>query len=466
MKTTFFLCIAFCAVAFFSCKKESFITSPDANIIITTDTLHFDTVFTSTGSVTQSFKIINDNDQKLRINKIQLKGGASSSYQINADGFKGPEVSNLEINANDSLYIFVSVAINPGNDILPFIIRDSIEITYNNNLKKVQLEAWGQNAHFFRHREITNTETWTNDLPYVILGSLYIRPGATLNIEKGCRIYIHADAPIIIDGTLKVNGLKDSADRVYFQGDRLDEPYKNFPAGWPGLFFRAGSKDNILNYAILNNAYQTIAVAEPSVNANPKITLNQCIISNAYDAGILAVNSDIKATNCLVSNCGKNIFFLQGGNYNLTNCTVASYSNFFIQHKEPALFISNSISVNNVPVINNLDAVFRNCIFWGEGGLVDNEVVVAKEGSSTFNVTFDHVLMKVQADPSNSTLTGIIKQEPQFDSINTAQNFYNFHLKPGSPAIDKGVENTGVAVDLDGKMRPAILPDLGAYEKQ
>jgi hypothetical protein len=74
--------------------------------------------------------------------------------------------------------------------------------------------------------------------------------------------------------------------------------------------------------------------------------------------------------------------------------------------------------------------------------------------------------MKVLADPSHSTLTEIIKQDPQFDSINTAQNFYDFHLKPGSPAIDKGAENTGVAVDLDGKMRPAILPDLGAYEKQ
>lgn len=465
MKTSFTLCITFLSVLLFSCKKDSFITSPDASVILTADTLHFDTVFTTTGSTTQVFKIINNNNQKLRIDKIQLKGSASSSFQINADGFKGPQVNNLEINSNDSLYVFVSVSINPNAGNLPFIIRDSIEIDYNGNTKKVQLEAWGQNAHFYRQKQIAGNETWTNDLPYVILGSLYIQPNAILNIEKGCRIYVHADAPIIIDGSLKINGQKDTADRVYIQGDRLDEPYKNYPAGWPGLFFRAPSKDNVLNYAIINNAYQAIAISDPSVNANPKITLNQCIINNAYDAGIIAVNSNIKATNCLISNCGKNIFLVKGGNYNFTHCTVASYSNFFIQHKEPVLFVSNSIRINNVPDIKNIDAVFRNCIFWGEGGLVDNEVVVVKDGNSAFNVQFDNPLMKVKTDPANSTLTNIIKQDPGFDTINTSKRFYNFHLKPGSPAIDKGI-NAGVFIDLDGKARPFGLPDLGAYEKQ
>ena len=72
-------------------------------------------------------------------------------------------------------------------------------------------------------------------MPYVILGSLLVNR-QTLTINKGCRIYVHADAPLVVDGTLKVNGLKDTADRVYFQGDRLDDPYKDFPASWPGVF--------------------------------------------------------------------------------------------------------------------------------------------------------------------------------------------------------------------------------------
>ena len=81
---------------------------------------------------------------------------------------------------------------------------------------------------------------------------------------------MHADAPIIVDGTLKVNGVKDTADRVYFRGDRLDEPYKDFPASWPGIYFSPTSKDNVLNYAVIKNAYQAIAVQDPSPNANSK----------------------------------------------------------------------------------------------------------------------------------------------------------------------------------------------------
>jgi hypothetical protein len=54
---------------------------------------------------------------------------------------------------------------------------------------------------------------------------------------------------------------------------------------------------------------------------------------------------------------------------------------------------------------------------------------------------------------------------PQFDSINTAKNFYDFRLKDTSPAINAGT-NSLVTSDLDGKVRPIGLPDLGTYEKQ
>ncbi|MGH2553432.1 MAG: choice-of-anchor Q domain-containing protein, partial [Chitinophagaceae bacterium] len=281
-------------------------------------------------------------------------------------------------------------------------------------------------------------------------------------INRGCRIYVHADAPIIVNGTIKVNGLKDTVDRVYFLGDRLDDPYKDFPASWPGIFFQTSSKDNVLNYAVIKNAYQAIGIQDPSPNANPKLTLNECVIDNSYDAGIISLNSSITATNCLISNCGKNIFLAGGGNYLFTHCAVPTYASSFIDHRYPVLTVSNSI--NNTS--NNLTATFRNCIFWGSSGLVDNEVVVLKSGTTTFNVNFDYNLWKVVTTPSNITSNQIINnQTPQFDSINTQKNYYNFRLKASSPAINKGV-NTGLPIDLDGKPRPVGLPDLGCFEKQ
>ena len=78
--------------------------------------------------------------------------------------------------------------------------------------------------------------------PMLFLDHLLINANQTLTINKGCRIYVHADAPVIVDGTLQVNGLKDTVDRVYFRGDRLDDPYKDFPASWPGIFFHTSSQ--------------------------------------------------------------------------------------------------------------------------------------------------------------------------------------------------------------------------------
>ncbi|MGZ5190965.1 MAG: hypothetical protein ACXWCZ_08070, partial [Flavisolibacter sp.] len=172
------------------------------------DTLHFDTVFTSTGSISQFIRIFNNNDKGIHVSSVRLAGGNNSFFKINVDGIAGPLVNNIDIAANDSTYIFVTVSINPTTANLPFIVRDSIEISYNGNKKFIQLDAYGRNAHFLRDRTIKINEVWNNDLPYVILGHLIIDTNATLTINKSCQIYMHADAPFIVDGSLKVNGEK------------------------------------------------------------------------------------------------------------------------------------------------------------------------------------------------------------------------------------------------------------------
>ncbi len=448
-----------------ACKKNTFITG-NANLGTSVDTLHFDTVFTTTGSVTQFLRIYNQNDQKLRLSNISLSGGTASAFRINVDGTPGPSVKNIEVEANDSLYVFVSVSIDPTSANLPFVIRDSIRIEYNGRDRWVQLDAWGQNAHFFRSKVIKSDETWTNDKPYVILGGLQVDTNVTLTIEKGCRIYAHADAPILVDGTLRVNGEKSESDRVIFRGDRLDNPYRDYPAAWPGIFFRGVSKNNVLQYAVIENAYQGIVAEQPSVNANPKLVLSRTIVDNCYDAGIIGVHSSIRADNCLISNCGKNIMLVYGGQYDLTNCTAAAYSNSYIQHKEPVMTVSDFVRQGNNQYTAALDASFRNCIFWAPNGLADNEVVTQKQGNAGFNVSFQNCLWRVKNDPANITQSNTIaNQDPLFESIDTQKQLYNFRLKSNSPAINKGIA-TSFTLDLDGNPRNNGLPDLGCYEKQ
>lgn len=459
--------IVFFLVLASACKKESFTSSRDAAVELTADTLRFDTVFTSVGSITQLFKIKNENNQKLLLSKVSLKGGTGSSFKINVDGVIGPDVSNIEMEANDSIYVFVSVSINPNVAALPFVIRDSVEIEFNGNKKKVQLEAWGQNGNFLRGRKITGNVTWTNNLPYIILGGLQVDTNATLTIQKGCRIYLHADAPFFVDGTLKITGEKNDSTRVYFSGDRLDAPYDDYPGSWPGIYFRGNSKDNVLQYAVVKNAYQGIVTEQASVNANPKLILNECIIDNCYDAGILGIQSSITARNCLISNCGKNLVLAYGGDYQFNHCTAVAISNSYISHKDPSLFLSNNARQGNAILTGNLAASFSNCIFWGENGTVEDEVIISKQGTTAYSVSFKDCLWKVKTNPSNiTTATNIISnQPPQFDSINTEKRFFNFRLRNNSPAVNKGSASS-VTIDLDGKPRPMGLPDLGCYEKQ
>ena len=446
-----------------SCRKETYIESPDARISVSLDTLRFDTVFTTTGSITGLVKVFNDNDQKLKLSYIRMAGGQSSYFRMNADGTEAQEVRDLDILAKDSLYIFISVTINPNASKLPFLVQDSVLIGYNGNEQKIQLEAYGQNAHFIRNGFVKTNTLFGNDLPYVILGGLLVDTNAILTIDKGARMYFHADAPLVIDGTLEVTGTKK--DSVLFTGDRLDEGYRDLPASWPGIYFRSSSKNNSLQYAVIKNAYQGLVADQPSLNANPKLTLRECIIDNIYDAGIYGIRTSIRASNCLVSNCGLNLLLVSGGDYQFTHCTVASYSNIYVLHKKPVLFLNNwdssQTGIRTYPLIAN----FTNNIFWGDNGTVEDEVFVSKRGSNPFNVLFSNNLYKATQDPAFSTLTANLKNlDPLFDSVNTGNRFFNFRLqtKP-SPAINKGIP-AGIPTDLDGKNRDS-QPDMGAYEK-
>ena len=453
-------------IVFFSCKKESFITSPNASISISRDTIKFDTVFATAGSVTQSFKIRNDNDQRLRLDKIRLMGSSSSPFRLNINGNPVPEENNIELAPNDSLYVFVSVYVDPGTASNPFILRDSVQVSYNGNERFVQLEAFGQNANYLRNKVISTDTVWTNDLPFVILGSLTIDTSVSLTMQAGCRVFAHADAPILVDGTLIASGAK--MNEVVFAGDRLDPAYRDLPGSWPGIYFRSTSADNVMNFAIIRNGSRAINVEGLSSNSNPKLTLNRCIINNAFEAGIYCYGGDLTVTNSLIYNCGNNVFIEAGGEYEFTNNTIAGYSNNYLIHSNPGMQITNAAVENGSLVSFALNASFTNCIFWGDAGSVDNEVVTEKEGNEPYNILFSNCLYRAVNDPANANFVSVIRnQDPAFDSIDVANNYYDFRVtrNPGAPGINSGT-NVALPTDLDDLPRSVGLPDLGSYEKQ
>ncbi len=456
--------MVFSVTLLFSCQKHSDLGGSN-RLFLSSDTLSFDTLFTTTGSITQQVKLINPNNYGININSINLMGGSSSPFVINIDGTPGPNASGLYIGANDSMYIFVNVLIPKGSVPNPFIVLDSIRISYNGGQQFIQLNAWGQNAHFLKNAEIKSDTVWSNDLPFVIYGGLHIDSNATLTIQAGTHIYLHADAPVFVDGTLNLLGESPDSLRIYFTGDRLDYPYSGYPGSWPGIYFNKSSKGNILTYTSFQNGNHTLVTEGLPSDGNPKLTLNQCIINNSLAEGILSIQSSIQAVNCLLSNCGQNIVIGQGGNYQFDYCTVASYSTVLLSHQLPVLTVSNTSTDGNQIFTGDLTAIFTNCIFWGSEGVPD-EAQISKQGNSVFQVLFDHSILKQQNYPANIDSSALLlNTDPQFIATGTLNDQFNFQLQAGSPALGIGV-NTGILIDLDGNSRPPVQSDLGCYERQ
>ncbi|MCD4682799.1 MAG: hypothetical protein K8R86_05920, partial [Bacteroidales bacterium] len=183
INSVFFLVLI--ALFISACQKDEEIgTEPSYKLHFSTDTIIFDTVFTTIGTTTRTLKVYNRNDKKVNISKIFLAEGNNSQYRINVDGSPAISVNNIELAANDSMFIFVKVNVDPTNELSPLIISDSILFETNGNLQDVNLVAWGQDADYFvgnKHieglsypyiiiaRENADT-TWIDDKPKVIYG--------------------------------------------------------------------------------------------------------------------------------------------------------------------------------------------------------------------------------------------------------------------------------------------------------
>ncbi len=440
-----------------SCKKESVSTS-NAFLFTSADSLHFDTVFTGTLSPTQSFKIFNPNASPITIRSIHLGGGPSSPFKINVNGMSASGFSNIQIAANDSIYVFVSLNVNANAQSLPFIVQDSILIDFSSFPRSVYLDGYGQNAFYLNNASITKDTTWDNKLPVVINGPLIINENATLTILKGVQVYCHADAAVQVFGRLRVYGEPGDSMEVNFRGDRLDEPYNKHPGSWPGLVFHTSSSENELYYTNINYAVTGIEVQAHSGN-DYKLKLFQCKVQNILGEGIKAVNTSLYAQNCLITNCGGNNLSLSAGNYDLIHCTFASYSTQILNHLQPIIWITD---LENGRVVTTR-ATFTNCIIYGESGLFEDEIALQKTGNE-FQVSFTNCLFKGSGNAAAKYVDCIQNADPYFTEVNKEDNQFDFHLSMGSPCIDAG-KPTVILNDLEADSR-TNLPDIGCYESK
>lgn len=455
-KTCFFT-LFLCLSGFFfsvSCKKDKILTDPSARLLFSRDTVLFDTVFTTIGSVTRQLKVYNPAKRPVIISEIAVAKGAQSLFRINVDGIPGPVVKDIEILPEDSIYIFVEVTVDPQNSNTPMVVQDSLLFSLNGNLQDVDLVAWGQDVFYINSIAVC-TQTWTKEKPFLIYNSMLVDSNCTLTIEAGTQLYFHAGSALIVHGTLKINGTDD--EPVVLQGDRLEPYYDEVPGQWFGIWLRgnAMSRDNEFNYAVIKNA--TIGIQADTVfNNNPTVRLQNTIVKNMSAAGIFSQGAHIEATNTVVANCGQYAAALTlGGKYDFVHCTFANYWNYGGNRKTPAVFLNNYYEDANKQIqLRPLEkADFTNCIIYGN---IDNEFGVDAKPEAALNYALNYTLVR-----STATLNGTniyYNENPDFVDFSKL----DFHLKENSFARDKGTV-TPVATDIEGKPRNGA-PDLGAYE--
>jgi hypothetical protein len=415
------------------------------------DTVLFDTVFVSQGSVTRRLKVYNPNKNAVRISSINLAGAASSPYKLIINGRESPVVNNLQLRGQDSLYILVRVNVNPADQSLPFLVADSILFNTNGTQQQVKLVAYGQDAVFHRKSVLGNT-VWAAGKPHVLLDTVLVREGATLTIQKGARIFANNKAVLLINGTLRVEGTPE--ERVSFSGLRREPAYINAPGQWEGIRILTASANNSIRYADIRNTMRGLQIGNPDKSGT---LVEGCAIQYAFLDGIVAFTSTVKVVNTLIHNCGQYGFGgLGGGNYELLYNTIVNY-NSQMQRETPALVIVDFIpgtEIRNQPTQLRL----RNSIVYSDGSNYVNEVLL--EGNITADVSNN--LLRTDAYKATLNANGnLLNVDPKFKEVRKQ----NFSLDTLSPASGAAIPLPGISKDKKGIDRSPTKPDMGAFER-
>ncbi len=455
--------------AIISCERYELNRSSDTRLAFSTDTVFFDTIFTAIGSTTKRFRVYNTHDQPIEITSIELAGGAQSVFRLNIDGYASNQASGIEIPAEDSLFIFVEVTLDPNNMDSILRIQDSIVFLTNGNLQDVDLVAWGQDVHMLRGDTLP-TSTWINDKPYLILDYIIVDTLQILTLEAGVRIHMHRDAWMIVKGTLLAGGTIEQP--IVIQGDRLEYLYRNIPGQWGGIYFWPGSRENHLDYVTIKNGMYGLWADTVMTPGVPTVKMSNCIIQDMSAIGIIGRGTSIHADNTVVGSCGQFSLFLSiGGSYEFYHCTMANYwGSGFSNRTTPAVGMKNYYqdTMGGIQVRPIDKAFFGNCIVYGNK---EYEFVIDEHPQSKIPFHFDHSLIKVDpdefdlADPEHFTAV-INLEDPRF--VNPDPQYSNFQLDTLSPAKDMALPELAsqYPVDILGVSRLGALgPDMGAYER-
>jgi hypothetical protein len=452
-----------------SCERDSFNNNKYGLCKFSEDTIMFDTIFSNIGTSTYKLVVKNENNYNLIFDSVYLAQNGSG-FILNIDGTPASSAKRIIIDAKDSLYIFIQALIPEKSNTGSFLNADSIVFVSGNSISNVKLIAVTQNVISFRNVTI-NSQEWTKDKPYLIYGTLTLNKSQTLTIHEGTKVYLHKNANIKINGTLKILGTHQSP--VFFRSDRLEKDYDSIPGQWGQIEITGTSEKHVIQNAIIRNGTTGLKLGDVTSSDIVKAEISNTIISNMGYSALISYQADVSMRNCLLANSVNTLCSIYGGSYEFIHCSMANYGfNSFISRSvnSKALIIQNFVDVitteGNISTLDkNLNkAYFGNSIIYGS---TSDEISLIKKGE-TLNYMFENCLLDISdkyTPSSNSQIVNcILNKSPRF--LNPIKEI--FKLDTLSPAKDHGKAELGqlIPLDLDEKSRiNDAAPDIGVFER-
>lgn len=445
-----------------SCRRDKFYEG-QISLQFSNDTVFFDTIFSTVGSVTLTLKVFNPHDGDVLINNIGLASAGSSDFSLNIDGLTQKSMSNIILRAHDSIYIFVSANITLGKNLLKE--EDILYFVTGTHQQNVLLLAWGRDVHRLNTWICDKDTTLAADLPYLILGDITVKAGITLTLDAGVEMFFHRNTGMNVQGKLIVNGT--FLEPIIIRSDRLENDYNDVPGQWNGITLMNPVDTSSIDFAEIKHAITGIRVGsyEP-FESHPNLIIRNSKIEYMSYAGIRSTGGNIKMSNCVIADCGYYALLTEcGGDVQVNHSTFANYYDYG-SRLEPSMSFNNQALFNGSIINYPLNVKVTNSIIYGEN---THELRLARDAAGmAFNYVFDHCLIKANVSELSLSDTNlykdvIINQDPKFkDEIEN-----NFEIDSLSPAKDKGKPLYGFLLPLDIVLNDRmadLLPDLGAYE--
>ena len=499
-----------------SCKPREEELQTSGGLEFSADTVKFDTVFTTLRTVTKRLWVYNRNPKGVNVDLISLDQPAASSYKLIISGDEKQVASNVFIRGNDSLLILVRGEKLPDNGQnypdKPYVLEEKLNFTTNGNQQRVLLRSFGQNIYLHDGTKTPvllpcGTE-WKNDRPHVLYGQVVVPVNCTLRIKPGARIYAHAGASLIVQGTLLVNSPADyqpgtgatdtvkagNTNIVRFAGDRSGETqYATAPGQWAGIVLNASSHGNIIRYAQIQNATFGLLLYNPdNLSPRPDVLLQNAVvryISGAnvsfagakstleYGAGVLSIGGKATMENTLFTDCYEYaVLGIGGGEYSLNYCTIANYPATASVRNTASLTFSN-VAADGKTKTTGPTLQLLNSIVWGS---LSDELSFINYDDYRAGVSVQNTMLATQSYAASADAAGkpgLARPDlrnliapysytyPKFKRIGAGVDS-DYRLDSSSPGLSRGMQQAPplLSRDLLNLPRPTTAPALGAYQ--